>query len=369
MKSATIPLFAFALGVATVVPAFADVDPAADIAPANVAAGDVAAGANVVFGRAHLMAARTLAGAVARALRQLDDSPLPDLQPRGNPTSASFYFAPAQLICLGNVAGGAGSSGCEVLKSAYQHPIYVNTASSAIAANFGNPAQFLTDYSASNFSHLTDQYIYRAASNGNPGVGPNNRYPLNKAFALTYKPKTTLTLNDVYAIVHAGAVSEKITKSTGIEHMFHVFIPKGQDTCYSASACYSPDKPGTFAFCGYHSAVQFSDVGLVLFTVEPFQGVKGCEIPLGYAANYPNEPTASNDLTFSAASVLAHEVTETITDPLLKTGWRAEYTPLEAGQEIGDICTGEWIATDMNGHTWITQEMYSNWYFACANGT
>jgi hypothetical protein len=315
------------------------------------------------------MAARTPAGAVARALGLLDDTPPPEAQPRGNPTAASFVFAPAQLICLGNVRGGAGSAGCQVVKSAHQHPVYVNTAASAIAANFGNPTQFLTDYSASNFSHIDDQYIYPSSSNGSPGVGANNRYPLSTAFSVSYKSGITLQNSDIDAIVHAAAAAEKITKTTGLQHVFHVFLPKGTVTCYSASACYSPNVPSTFAFCAYHSAVTFSDIGTVLFTVEPYQGVKGCAIPLGYAANVSGQPTSADDLLYSAASVLAHEVTETITDPLLQTGWRAEYTPLEAGQEIADICTGQWIETVMNGHSWITQELYSNWYYGCANGT
>jgi len=352
-------------------PANAEIDPAAlPIRHLNVAAADESALNGILHSHAHLMAAQTPAGSVARALGLLDDAPRPALQAHGNPTSGNFFFGPASMICLGNVRGGAGSSGCQVIKAAEQHPIYVNTPATAVAANFGNPAQFITDYSASNFSHIDDQYIYAPnPDTGAPGVGANNRYPLATSYFITYKPHQTLQESDVFAIVHAAAVAAKVTKSSGLEHIFHVFIPKGTDTCYTATACYSPADPKTFAFCGYHSEVTFSDIGTVLFTVEPYQGVKGCAIPVGYADNVSGQPTASNDLLFSAASVLAHEITETITDPLLTTGWRAEYTGPESGQEIGDICVGQWAGTVMNGHTWITQMLYSNYYYACGNGT
>ena len=325
---------------------------AADFNPVRVSAADRLAATRVVSNRYHLFAARTVAGIEARALGKLGT--VTPMVRHAATTAATTGFGPADLVCLGNP--------CQTLKSAVQHPVYVNTAASAVAANFGNPAQFLTDYSAGNFSHVTDQYVDSTAS---------NRYPLSTATYATYTNLSgTLGVNDLWQIVHAVAVADKIPKNGGLTHVFHLFLPKGTDTCMDEGPCYSPDNSASFSFCAYHDEVTFSDLGTILYTVEPYQGVQGCEIPLGSAYNDTTpEPTSSNDLTFSAASVLAHELTETITDPLITTGWRAEFTGVEGGQEIADICEGQWAASNMAGVVWITQLMYSNAYHECVNGS
>ena len=78
-----------------------------------------------------------------------------------------------------------------------------------------------------------------------------------------------------------------------------MFVSRGQ-------ANYSPDNPATFAFCAFHASVNFSDVGHVLFTVEPFQNVPGCAV---------GKPSPNGVLVDSTASVLSHQLIETITDP------------------------------------------------------
>jgi hypothetical protein len=317
----------------------------------RVTADDRSAATRIVSNRYHLFAARTVAGVQARALGKLG-APTPMLEHAASSTITAG-FGPADLACLGNP--------CQTLATAVQHPVYVNTASSAVAANFGNPAQFLVDYSAGGFSHITDQYA---------GTTAANRYPLSTSFYATYENLSgTLNQNDLWQVVHAVAVAAKIPKNGGLTHVFHLFLPKGTDTCMDEGPCYSPDVTGSFAFCAYHDAVTFSDLGTIIYTVEPYQGVTGCEIPANSVFNDKGQPTASDEVLYSAASVLAHELTETITDPLITTGWRAEYTGIEAGQEIGDICEGQWAATVMNTRTWITQLMYSNAYHECVNGT
>jgi hypothetical protein len=319
--------------------------------PLRVSAADRAAVATITLNRYHLFAARTTAGIEARALGKLGT--ITPMLKHPETATETTGFGPADMACLG--------SPCQTLKTAYQHPVYVNTTAAAVAANFGNPAGFLTDYSAGGFSHVNDQYVGDTAA---------NRYPLSTA---TYATSTNLSgtfgQNDLYEIVHAVAVADKIPKNGGLTHVFHLFLPKGTNTCMDEGPCYSPANASSFAFCAYHDAVTFSDLGTILFTVEPYQGVAGCEIPVGGAYNVKAQPTAANDLMFSAASVLAHEETETITDPLINTGWRAEFTGIEGGQEIGDICEGQWAATAMDGVTWVTQLMYSNAYHACVNGS
>ena len=86
-----------------------------------------------------------------------------------------------------------------------------------------------------------------------------------------------LGLNDILSIVHAAAT--KLSVQSGYGNILHIFLPQGVDTCFDLSpVCYSPDNPPTFAFCGYHASVLFNDIGHILFTVQPYQNVPGCQV-------------------------------------------------------------------------------------------
>ncbi len=215
----------------------------------------------------------------------------------------------------------------------------------------------------STFIHLSDQYV---------GTTDDDRYPVGGRARVHYgTPGATLYEHDIAAIVHAVAAE----RETGSASIYHVFLPAGTDTCFDITAqnptpvCYSPDNPSTFAFCGYHSAVQFTDIGIVLFTVEPWQGPgSGCEIAT---------PTPNGVLVDSTDNVLSHETFETITDPLPGLGfWNQTGDPL-TGAEIGDECVlfnfsnshGAYTPPTfaINGKNYAVQLEYSNTYHACAS--
>ena len=121
-------------------------------------------------------------------------------------------------------------------------------------------------------------------------------------------PTTPLLESDLIAILH-GVVAK--TGASGYGHIYHLFLPPGVDTCFDPpdnNICYSPDNFATFAFCAYHDSVTYTDLGHVLFTVEPWQGPgSGCEdSPVGA----PN-----SQLIDSTDDTLSHELFETISDP------------------------------------------------------
>jgi len=121
-----------------------------------------------------------------------------------------------------------------------------------------------------------------------------------------YTPPTApLTDSDIESVVYLVASA---TGATGYGHIYHVFLPPGQDECFDStdSECYSPDHPTSFFFCGYHSSVDFSDIGHVLYTVEPYQDVPGCQVKPG---------TPNGQLVDSTDNVLNHESFRTISDP------------------------------------------------------
>jgi hypothetical protein len=214
-------------------------------------------------------------------------------------------------------------NGGPVVRVAESHPIYLRpNGKCPIATCWGNPEGFLQDLKISEFIHITDQYV---------GTTANNRYSVGARSLVNYKPtpKTApLTDANVLATVHAVAVR---SGQTGYAHIYHVFLPPGQDECFTATdgICYSPDVPATFVFCGYHSSVDFKDIGHVLYSVEPYQNVAGCSVRPG---------TPNGQLVDSTNNTLSHEQFETITDPD-GTAWFNFSAVVLGGAEIGDECS------------------------------
>jgi hypothetical protein len=248
--------------------------------------------------------------------------------------------------------------GGKFLKTTIAHPVYVNMTScgNTVASCWGNPAGFLSDLSNSTFIHLTDQYV---------GTTGSNRYPVGASISTTIPlfVSNVASEADIFAVVHAAAKAH----GTGYGHIYHVFLPKGVDTCFDLSAvCYSPDNPSTFVFCAYHGSLTFSDIGHVLLSVEPYQNIpNACAEPA---------PNPNSELIDSTNSTLSHEQIESITDPdpagvgNKSSGWVAQSSLVAFNNEIGDLCvilTSD-PTTMLNGKKYQLQAEYSNHYHACA---
>lgn len=215
----------------------------------------------------------------------------------------------------------------------------------------------MANLGASNFIHLLDQYA---------GSTANGRYTVGTPVSVAFSPlfSNTLSQGDILGIVHAAA--KALPGQVGYGHIYHVFLPQGYDTCFDpfpfGGGCYSPDNPSTFVFCGYHESVTFSDIGHVIYSVEPFQGpISGkpnCAIPFA---------TPNGQLIDSTATTLLHEIFEAVSDPDPSTGFTVARGPQRL-QEIGDVCGGVFGATALNGHNYETQLIYSNSAHACTNG-
>jgi hypothetical protein len=151
---------------------------------------------------------------------------------------------------------------------------------------------------------------------------------------------------------------------TGYTDIVNVFIPPGTDTCFTGNtSCFSPDHPSTFVFCGYHGSVTFSDIGHVLFTVEPETGVPGCA---------SQQPSPNGIVADSVDSILSHELFETITDPD-GNAFRALSSLDLFGFEIGDVCQpagnsqSQFLVPTfrVNRHLYAIQLEYSNRGHGC----
>ena len=249
--------------------------------------------------------------------------------------------------------------GGNVVVSMQQHAIYLNpNGKCTIAGCWGDPEGFLRDLGKSDFIHVVDQYT---------GSNADNRYTVSDTHVMiNYKPSASpFTDADMLAIVHAVAVA--LGEPGGYGNQYHVFLPPGQDECFNLGykVCYSPDDFKTFFFCAYHGSADFSDIGHVLYSVEPFQDSVGCSSRPG---------TPNGQLADSTNNVLSHELFETITDPDGTAWWNSLNNGI-FGEEIGDECsfllfTPNNVFFDpsnvtLNGKSYVAQPEYNNAQHAC----
>jgi hypothetical protein len=237
------------------------------------------------------------------------------------------------------------------------HAVYMLPKGSCpIATCWGDPEGFLRDLGHSNLIHLADQYV---------GLFGGHRYSVGFDATVDYTPPPVpLTDNDILSVVHAVA---SLTGATGYGNMYHVFLPPGQDQCFTSAdtECYSPDNPATFFYCGYHSSAIFSDIGYVMYSVEPYENVPGCSVK-------PGSPNGM--LADSTDNVLNHETFEAITDPD-GTAWINSSAVVLYGAEVGDECEFETIIGQnayfdpptfkIGGHAYSVQSIYSNDVHGC----
>jgi hypothetical protein len=264
-------------------------------------------------------------------------------------------FQPGRPRYLGDLSYQGGAT----VDHVQSHAVYVSNkaVNCTTPSCWGNPESFLQDLGESDFIHITDQYV---------GRHDDNRYTDGGHATVTFSSLPhELTDSNVLAVVHAVASQ---THQTGYNHIYHVFLPPGTDECFdnTFATCYSPDIPSTFFFCAYHGSVDFADIGHVLYSVEPYQNVGGCNV----APGSPN-----GQLVDSTDSVLSHETFETITDPD-GTGWWNTASNDLFGDEIADECsfiiflpTGVYFdppAFNIGGKKYAVQSEYDNSSHACA---
>jgi hypothetical protein len=290
----------------------------------------------------HIFRARTEAGKHAPLNGPIVPPKTAGAAVRGVAGLARPGFFPADLT---NFSGGTTGT----VVSGNSLNVYYNCADSSC---FGNPEQFQKDLAVSKFIHVVDAYV---------GSRANNRYPLSSVAPIHINNASTfLSASDIVNMVNTAA------SQAGTDHIFHIFLPEGVDTCSDAgnTQCYSPDQLDTFTFCGYHATTNIGGKD-VLYTVLPFNNVEGCMLA---------PPNPNDALIDSTNSVLSHELFEVITDPSPGTAWVANNSLAEEGNEIGDICEGagnasfQEIVTPfvlIKGKTYQTQLEYSNAHHGC----
>jgi len=117
-------------------------------------------------------------------------------------------------------------------------------------------------------------------------------------------------------------------------------LPQGADVCTDTtySLCYSTDSGAQWFFCGYHTSVDFADIGHVVYAVEPYQDVSTPTVftlKASTCAVQPNTPNGTQ--TDSTDDMLSRATFGMITDPD-GNGWVNVIDLDFFGTEINDEC-------------------------------
>lgn len=235
--------------------------------------------------------------------------------------------------------------GGRVVSRATVYNVYVNcpgTPASCWGTGMVGPTAFLNDLNASDYINIVSEYT---------GVSVKGKFPAKGMSTQATFVNNRATLQQIFQIL-SGAVTR--TGVAGYWNIYNVFLPQGTEMCISEGNCYSPSDPQSWTFCAFHGSVNLTTdkTRHVLFTVEPYQAVSGCQMP-------GQTPNGVMDAT---ASTLAHELFETITDPDLD-GWSNGLF----GYEISDMCSFFGSNQVLNGRQYFIQSEYSNKLHSCTD--
>ncbi len=241
--------------------------------------------------------------------------------------------------------------GGPLMQTAKVYNVFVDSTPS----QFNYPRNFLMNLFSSSMIHILDQY---------EGSTANGRYLASGGVTVTYPAFTTLGDNDLLLILHA--VGAYLAPTGSSKNVYNIFLAPGLNYCGSGTIfpngeCNASATSPNPAFCAFHSEVTFSDVGEVLYNLQPYQDVNYCAVNFYFpSATMPNGLQADTQ-----DSSLSHELFETFTDPLPGSGWYDANSPAVSG-EIGDLCA--YISSQtvkLNAKRYFIQGEYSNAIHAC----
>lgn len=248
----------------------------------------------------------------------------------------------------GGAKGGSGgvliAHGGPVLKSEAPYLVYWAPSGHAIApASQGLLNTYLSDVSAASAAGSTTNVYSVLAQYGSPysqtfpskpsytqTVTDTSAYPgtgCSIATGMTACVSDASIQAELTRLINAGTLPRTGAVGSGTNPIFFVVTPVDVNVCTSTSQCVNN------SFCAYHS--YFVNGGQdVLYSSVPFSvfatSSKGCQTDQYSTYNTPVGP--NGDEAYNVADDLSHELSETITDPLIN----AYYS--RGGYEVGDLC-------------------------------
>jgi hypothetical protein len=132
---------------------------------------------------------------------------------------------------------------------------------------------------------------------------------------------------EIATLIDAGTLPRPSAPGTGTTPIFFVITPVDVNVCISGGTCASNN------FCAYHdyfshngSSVVYASVPFAVFANNP----KGCQTD--QYSIYETPVGSTGDEAYNVADDLSHELSESITDPLI-SAWYSS-----SGLEVGDLC-------------------------------
>lgn len=166
-------------------------------------------------------------------------------------------------------------------------------------------------------------------------INDGHRYPANNG-GCSVDPGTTACVSDAQLQAEVARVVRADRLPSGVgpgAPIYFVITPQDVNVCFAAGQCSSN------VFCAYHSF--FMDAGNpVLYSPVPFNiwangSTKGCQDDGTAVYQTPDQGSQAllhGDHAYQIADNLSHELSETITDPLLDAWFNNN------GSEVGDLC-------------------------------
>ena len=239
--------------------------------------------------------------------------------------------------------------GGKVMASGTSYDLYMNCESNATGC-WGSgglsPKDFLQDLAGSRMVHIADQYVDTGRFAALQPFVSGRRYDTQELSGTMSFNQNVAQIDDIFSIVYAAYQQ---TGKSGYTAIYHVFLPQGTDMCITPTDCYSPDNLNTFQFCAFHGSVDFIGGPHLLFSVEPYQAVSGCQFP-------------QQSVISATSSTLGHEFFEAITDPDLDAWWSSQ-----TGEESADLCQAFVYPEHLGAHTYTIQTIYSNRIHNCSD--
>jgi hypothetical protein len=169
-------------------------------------------------------------------------------------------------------------------------------------------------------------------------------------------PQNTATcITDAQVQAEINRIINASGGSRGLHDIWYVFTPPDVDECISPGVCESN------AYAGYHS---LSNLGagttIYAYTGDPIVETKSVNNPGSDPEGYPDAEVVID--------VVAHETNEAMTDPEgvgymdpngFEVGDKCEFGP-QYGTPLGFASNGSPYNQVINGHKYLTQEMWAN---------
>jgi hypothetical protein len=142
---------------------------------------------------------------------------------------------------------------------------------------------------------------------------------------------------EISSLIDSGKLPTPTAPGTGTTPIFFVVTPVDVNVCISGNQCANNN------FCAYHdffthsgNDVLYSSVPFAVFANNP----KGCQTD--QYSIYETPVGSSGDEAYNVADDLSHELSETITDPLINAWFSGN------GLEVGDLCEAYAAKTNTN---------------------